>query len=245
MEQDNKERFMTGSSKTINVGDIERVVSAVAGGVLVTWGLRRRSLGGLALVAAGAELVYRGVSGHCQVNEWLGRNTAQDGPVEVTSSVTINKPADALYRLWREPDTLSRIMGQFADVESFGENRMHWRTPEVMGKSLEWDADITEQRAGELLCWRSSGDAPLPNDGEVHFHEALPGNGTEVRLTMRFHPPGGALGRAAIKALGPTPRSLACKALDRFKSLAETGEIMTPGHNPPVRTNGAAAQTAS
>lgn len=229
------------TSRKKNVGDIERVVSAVAGGVLLTWGLRRRSLGGLALVAAGAELVYRGVSGHCQMYQWLGRNTAQDGPVEVTSSVMINKSADALYRLWREPDTMSRIMGQFAEVEARGENRTHWRTPEVMGKALEWDADITEDHAGELLCWRSSGDAPLPNDGEVHFHEALPGSGTEVRLTMRFHPPGGALGRAALKALGPTPRSLAGHALRRFKSLAETGEVTTPGHRPPVRTNGAAA----
>lgn len=236
---------MTGSSKTINVGDIERVVSAVAGGVLVTWGLRRRSLGGLALIAAGAELVYRGVSGHCQVNQWLGRNTAETGPVEVASSVMIDKPADELYRLWREPDTLSRIMGQFAEVESLGENRTHWRTPEVMGNALEWDADITEQRAGELLCWRSSGDALLPNDGEVHFHEALPGSGTEVRLMMRFHPPGGALGRAALKALGPTPRSLAGHALRRFKSLAETGDVAKSGHNPPARTNGTAVHTPS
>lgn len=228
---------MMESGKT-NVGDIERVVSAAAGGTLVTWGLRRRSLGGIAVAAVGAELVWRGISGHCMVYEWLGRNT---GPVRVRSAVTIGKPADELYRLWRQPGTLSRIMGQFADVEALDERRMHWRTPEIMGHALEWDAEITEERPGELLCWRSTEDAPLKNEGEVRFGEAPQARGTEVRLAMRFDPPGGALGRAALKAMGPTPRLLASHALRRFKSLAETGEIATLYHNPPGRADGTGA----
>lgn len=224
---------MNNPGKT-NVGDIERVVSAAAGGTLVTWGLRRRTLGGIAVAAVGAELIRRGISGHCMVYEWLGRDT---GPVRVRSAVTIGKPADELYRLWRQPDTLSRIMGQFAEVEALGEKRMHWRTPEVMGQALEWDAEITEEQPGELLCWRSTGDAPLKNEGEVRFGETPQARGTEVRLAMRFDPPGGTLGRAAIKALGPTPRLLASHALRRFKSLAETGEIATLYHNPSARAD--------
>lgn len=226
---------MTESGKTMNVGDIERVVSGLAGGALVMWGLRRRSLGGLALAAAGAELVRRGVTGHCMLYEWLGRDAAQTGPIEIESAVTIDRPAMDLYRAWCNPDTLSRVMGDFADVRSIGDRRWHWKARGPAGKDVEWESEISEQREGELLRWRSAGDATIPNDGEVRFHEAPQGLGTEVRLAMRFDPPGGALGRAAIKMLGPAPQRLAGRALQRFKRLTETGEIPVPPGKGTVR----------
>lgn len=232
---------MTESGKTKNVGDVERVVSALAGGALVSWGLRRRSLGGLIVAAAGADLLYRGFSGHCAVYQWLGKNTAESGPLEIESTVTIGKPADELYRLWREPDTLSRVMGDFAEVEATGDKRWHWNAHGPADKDVEWESEITEERAGELLRWRSGDDAPLRNDGEIRFDAAPQALGTEVRLVMRFDPPGGALGRAAIKMLGPTPTMLASHALRRFKSLAETGEIPTLRHNPSGRADEAQA----
>lgn len=222
---------MTGSGKTMNVGDIERVVSALAGGALVTWGLRRRSLGGLALAAAGVELVRRGISGHCAAYEWLGRNAAQSGPIEIESAVTIDRPAMELYRAWCSPGTLSRVMGDFVDVRSIGERRWHWNAHGPADKGLEWDSEITGEHQGESLRWRSVGDAAIPNDGEVRFHEAPQGLGTEVHLAMRFDPPAGALGRAAIKMLGPTPQRLASRALLRFKNLVETGGTPPPQAN--------------
>jgi len=222
---------MTESGKTMNVGDIERVVSGLAGGALVMWGLRRRSLGGLALAAAGAELVRRGISGHCAVYEWLGRSAAPTGPIEIESAVTIDQPAAELYRAWCNPDMLSRVMGDFADVRSTGERHWHWNAHGPADKGVEWESEITEEREGELLRWRSVGDAAIPNDGEVRFHEAPQGLGTEVRLAMRFDPPGGAFGRAAIKMLGPTPQRLASRALLRFKNLAEAGSVPVPQGN--------------
>lgn len=233
---------MKESGKTTNVGDIERVVSALAGGALVTWGLRRRSLGGLALAAAGAELVRRGISGHCAVYQWLGRSTAQTGPIEIESAVTIGKPADALYRAWCDPDTLSRVMGDFADVRSTGERRWHWSAHGPADKGVEWESEITEEHEGELLRWRSIGDAAIPNDGEVRFREAPQGLGTEVRLLMRFDPPGGALGRAAVRMLGPTPQRLASRALQRFRDLVEAGSVPAPQGNGAMRVDVAPGQ---
>ena len=60
------------SERMVNVGETERVVSAVAGGALLVFGLRRMSLGGLTLAAIGAALGYRAVTGHCDVYERLG-----------------------------------------------------------------------------------------------------------------------------------------------------------------------------
>ena len=60
----------------VNVGDGERTASALGGGALLAAGLERGGLAGLAMMWAGAGLLLRGVTGHCMVNEALGRDTA-------------------------------------------------------------------------------------------------------------------------------------------------------------------------
>jgi len=61
----------------INVGNAERIVSAVAGGVLLLHGLSCRSLSGWLPAIFGSCLLYRGVTGHCQVFDALGVSTAE------------------------------------------------------------------------------------------------------------------------------------------------------------------------
>lgn len=60
----------------VNVGMIERAMSAYVGGSLVTWGLSRRSFPGLFIAAFGGALVYRGATGHCRLYDKLGMSTA-------------------------------------------------------------------------------------------------------------------------------------------------------------------------
>jgi len=69
-------------SGAVNVGDAERVVSAVAGGMLALAGLRG-GLAGLAALVAGGALLFRGVTGHCSLYQALGRNTARRAGTEV------------------------------------------------------------------------------------------------------------------------------------------------------------------
>jgi uncharacterized membrane protein len=233
---------MTHSSREKNVGENERVISAIAGTTLLSFGLKRRSLGGLVVAAAGGELLYRALSGHCQMYQWLGKNTADAESGRLQSTITIGKSAEDLHRLWRDPASLSKILGHFVDVEARGDNRLHWKLHAPMGNELEWDAEIVDERPGESLRWRSCEGAPLPNDGEVHFRQAAQERGTEVRLAMHFEPPGGALGKSAMAALGPAPKLIASHALRRFKSLAETGEIPTLRHNPSGRASAANAE---
>jgi uncharacterized membrane protein len=61
--------------------------------------------------------------------------------------------------------------------------------------------------------------------------------GTQVTLHFTFDPPGGTLGNKMAKRLNIVPSMLAEKALRRFKSLAETGEIPTLKHNPAARAD--------
>ena len=57
---------------TVNIGETERIVSAIVGGALTIGGLSRLSLGGLIVAGVGAALGYRAVTGHCPVYEKLG-----------------------------------------------------------------------------------------------------------------------------------------------------------------------------
>lgn len=68
---------MSNPSMTkINVGDNERILSALGGGALALLGLRGGLLG-LPLTALGIGLVYRGLMGHCPVYQQMGITTAE------------------------------------------------------------------------------------------------------------------------------------------------------------------------
>jgi hypothetical protein len=68
---------MEAASGRTNVGEVERWVSVAVGGLLAAAALRRGGLGGAILAATGAMLVKRGVTGHCDVYEAVGVDTAE------------------------------------------------------------------------------------------------------------------------------------------------------------------------
>ncbi|HEX4207099.1 MAG TPA: SRPBCC family protein [Ktedonobacteraceae bacterium] len=230
----------------VNVNQVERIVSAVLGGVLVTRSLTRRWLGGVAMAVGGGALLYRGISGHSYLYQTLGVNTATgrkqygtravNGATDVERAITIEKPANDLYRFWRDPQNLAQIMGDFVEVTKVSEDRMHWRLRSPFAQNVEWDTQIVEDHPGELLRWKSLDGTALSGEGSVSFHPAPQDWGTEVTLHLHYDRPGGALGGNMIaKRLGIVPGIFAEKVLRRFKSLIETGEIPTLEHNPAAR----------
>ena len=56
------------------------------------------------------------------------------------------------------------------------------------GKTVGWDARITEERDGELLAWTSEDGADVPNSGRVEFADAG-ARGTVVTATILYDPP--------------------------------------------------------
>lgn len=121
--------------REVNVGEGERLASAVGGGGLVLYGLTRGTLGGLGLALLGGALVHRGITGRCAAYQAIGLNTARgDGPrnsvsaqhgAKVEESVTILRPREELYRFWRELSNLPRIMSHLQSVESIDGDRSH------------------------------------------------------------------------------------------------------------------------
>lgn len=84
-----------------NIGDSERWLSAIGGGMLVLSALRRRDAGaGLLFALAGSSLIYRGVTGHGgfvrTAAEALGLPLAQgDGDDREPAPSPANDPEEA------------------------------------------------------------------------------------------------------------------------------------------------------
>jgi uncharacterized membrane protein len=74
---DQPHRSRGGDPMPVNVGPSERMLSTLGGGALAAIGAARGGGLGLGMLWAGAALLVRGVTGHCTVNQAVGRNTAR------------------------------------------------------------------------------------------------------------------------------------------------------------------------
>jgi uncharacterized membrane protein len=149
--------------------------------------------------------------------------------------ITVGKPADQLYALWRDPATLPQIMAHFAEVTVINDTEADWLIKGPLKKSYRWRSRIIEQQPGVVIAWESLEGASVPNEGMLQFRPAPGEWGTELTLTLRFNPPGGAIGKKVAALLDLFPKEQLSKALHRFKSLAETGEIPTLDGQPAGR----------
>jgi uncharacterized membrane protein len=155
------------------------------------------------------------------------------------SSVTIGKPAQELYDLWREPKAMSQVMGGFAEVRKIDEEQMHWIIPGMMGMTWEFDAKSVEQRPGEFIRWQSIKGSVPPHGGEVWFRPAPGNRGTEVTMRFKLDPSANMLHKAAFTIAPAVTKMAIRRTLRRFKSLAETGEIPTVKNNSSARRSAA------
>src|SRR5437660_3540672 len=187
----------------VNVGGVERLACAIAGGALAAYGLRRRSAGGLILTLAGAALLHRGGTGHCNTYQALGITTAHASDhnpsehdrdvardVHVEKLIIIDKSPEELYRFWRDFENLPRFMDHLESVNSVGFNRWHWVAKGPVGTRAEWDAEIYNEKPNELIAWRSL-DGTITNAGSVRFEPALGERGTQVKVILNYNAPGG------------------------------------------------------
>jgi len=151
---------------------------------------------------------------------------AKGGTTQVKNSLIINRPPQELYQYWRNFENLPNIMHHLESVKVKGEGRSHWVAKAPAGTSVEWDAEITEDRPNELIAWRSLEGSDVDNSGSVRF-EPAPGNrGTIVKVEINYTPPGGALGSLVAKLFGEEPGQQAQESLRTFKQLMETGEVV-------------------
>jgi uncharacterized membrane protein len=144
----------------------------------------------------------------------------------VNKSIVINSSPEELYQYWRNFENLPSFMHHLESVTVTGEGRSHWVATAPAGTTVEWDAEITEDRPNELIAWRSLEGADVYNRGSVRFERAPGGRGTVVRVEIDYDPPGGRLGVAVAKLFGEEPELQVHSDLRRFKQVIETGEVV-------------------
>jgi uncharacterized membrane protein len=218
-------------SRGLNVGKTERKASLAGGLVLLLQLLKSRPKMaiGLPLGLGAGYLLYRGVTGRCTLYLMMEINRAEGGNkgIQVQRSITINKPRDELFRIWRNFENLPRFMKHLRSVRldrSNGQKRWHWIATAPLGSEVEWDSEVTEERENEHLAWKSLPGSPVESMGDVHFNDAPDGRGTVLTVTMQYHPPAGSMGAAVAKFFGEEPSQQIHEDLYHFKQIMETGE---------------------
>ncbi|MEQ4305870.1 SRPBCC family protein [Plantactinospora sp. B6F1] len=152
--------------------------------------------------------------------------------LRASATVTVNRPADEVYRFWRDFENLPRFMYHLESVRSDGDGRSHWTVRGPGGRRVGWDAELVEENLSETIAWRSVRGARVPNAGRVRFARAAGGRGTEVRVDLVYAPPGGAVGRAVAQLFGEEPGQQIRDDLRRFKQVIETGEVVRSDGSP-------------
>ncbi|MEU6277092.1 SRPBCC family protein [Streptomyces populi] len=152
--------------------------------------------------------------------------TRRSTPVELTAATNVTQPPDKAYTLWRDLERLPDFMVHLDEVHVTGPRTSHWQASAPFGKTVEWDAEITEDAPGRLIAWRSVDGADIDNSGEARFAPAPGGRGTEIRVTLRYNLPGGRLGKSVARYFGEEPHQQLDDDLRRFKQIAETGEVV-------------------
>jgi uncharacterized membrane protein len=189
---------------------------------------------GLAVAAGAATFVLAKRSGQSQPGDTISdapehvlRSRDKSNHALVGKTVTVGKPKRELYDFWRDFTGFPQFMDNVRSIEKLDETRSRWTIEAPAGTTVELVTRITEDHPGETIAWESEPESTIKTEGRVEFLDSAPGRGTMVRLTMRYDPPGGLLGRGVAKLLQREPHVQARRDLRRFKQLLETGEVTT------------------
>jgi len=215
-----------------NISETERWASMAAGVGLAAYGVSRRNTSGWIVAGLGALLLRRGMSGHCHTYALFGINTAGTGSdtrqalggpagVIVEESVTINRPIEELYRFWHNLENLPRVMRHLQSVERITDTLSRWRAKGPVGTEVEWNAEIINDVANQVIGWRSLEGSDVVSAGSVNFDEVV--GGTRIRVRLQYSPPGGKVGDVLARLMGRDAATEIRQDLQRFKQVVEDG----------------------
>ncbi len=145
--------------------------------------------------------------------------------IRVDKTITIERPTGVVFAYWTELENLPRFMQHLESVKVTDDLHSHWKAAGPAGTTLEWDAEIIEKREGEMISWRSLPGSEIENAGSVWFRAVPESYATEVRVEMKYNPPGGKAGDLIAALFGEDAESAMEEDLARLKTLLETGEL--------------------
>jgi uncharacterized membrane protein len=197
---------------------VTRLLVGTAGVLLTAQGVRHGGASGAALGAAGVGLLARAM-----IQRPLGSEVSgQPEQVEVTKTIAIGAPVDAVWNLWSNFESFPRFMGHLQEVRKIDQERSHWVARGPAGVPVEWDAVVTEWVPKQFIAWSSTQGSTVDTSGQVRFRRTSDAQ-TELDIHLRYAPPGGILGHEVAALFGADPKRAMDDDLGRVKALLEKG----------------------
>lgn len=178
-----------------------------------------------AAMAAVAAVTVPDLVGSTRLSSEPG-STTEHHAIEVRTAITVRRPPEEVYVFWHDFENLPRFMEHLEKIAVTGRTTSRWTAKAPAGRTIAWDAQITDEAPGRFISWRSVKGADIQNAGLVTFEPAPGGRGTEVRLDLRYGTPGDGLGDVVAKLFGEEPEQQVRDDLRRFKQVIETGEVV-------------------
>jgi uncharacterized membrane protein len=200
-----------------------RLLTALGGGALLAYGIRRGDWAGAALGAMGAGLFARGATNR-GVKRLIGVRGGRRA-VDFHKTINIKAPVSVVYDFWNNLENFPRFMSRVREVVNKGNGVSHWVVEGPGGVAVEWDAMITKFIPNRVLAWKSLPGTGIDSAGLIRF-DSNPDGSTRVDIRFSYNPPMGAIGHAAAALFGADPESQMDTDMMRMKNLIE-------GANPP------------
>src|SRR5258707_3697353 len=142
----------THSHTKTDIGDGQRVLSAIGGSLLVYYVTKKHKADAL-LLLGGAYLLYRAVSGHCPISASWKTNHPRTHPsnVNVRTHVIVNKPREQVYAFWRSFENWPLFMRHLGNVDELDKVTSAWTLKMPGVGDIRWEANIVrEEQATDL-----------------------------------------------------------------------------------------------
>ncbi|WBS00047.1 SRPBCC family protein [Pseudoduganella sp. SL102] len=159
----------------------------------------------LAVVAAGSAYLAKYLK---------SKGNAQAGST-AREEITVDVPVRTAYDQWTQFEEFPKFMSSVHEIRQLDDKRLHWKA-DVLGKPIEWDAEIVEQIPDKRIAWRST--TGTPNSSVVRF-EPQGASRTKIVLEMSYTP------TDAVESAGDLIGAVGLEArnnLKRFKELIES-----------------------
>lgn len=225
--------LLTGPDKLVwtrVAGDVLDVAFLGAGVLRRGPGRRRRGI-----ITAAALTAIGGADLYAALRTSRGEPARHSGGRRhrtLRAAVTVMRSPEYVYGFWRNLENLPDFMYHLQSVTTADDGRSHWIANSPVGQPVQWDAQIVEDLPGKKIAWQSLPGSGIENSGCVEFTPDHSGKGTEVRVTLAYQMPGGALGKAAATLLGESPEQQVNDDLRRFKQIMETGQVLRSDGSP-------------
>jgi uncharacterized membrane protein len=209
--------------KTGNVGDAERVISALAGSLLIYATTKKHPVNTL-LLLGGGYLLYRAVAGHCAVYDAVSerRRRTAGGDLKVRTHVVVNRPRAEVYAFWRRLENLPLFMRHLEHVDELDEKTSAWRLKMPGGAGdIRWEAKIVKEERDTELSWQSAPGAAIRNTGKINFSDT-PAKGTRIDVMMVYGIPAGPIGERMAALLTPAFRQRVEADIHQYREYLET-----------------------